>query len=80
MNETNEWINKGMYSIGIGTDLARCSFLNACAHSFIINKRMANLNKRILTLKADDSASSRHHSQGKVSKCCEDLISIVSKN
>ena len=35
-----------------------------------------NINKRILTLKADVSASSLHCSQGKVSKCCEDLISI----
>lgn len=65
-NETNEWISKEMHSIGIGTDLAQCSFLNASA--FIINERMANLNKRILTLKADVSASSLHHSQGKVSK------------
>ena len=31
-------------------------------------------------LTADVSASSLHHSQGKVSKCCEDLISIVSAN
>ena len=36
-----------------------------------------NINKRILALKADVSASSWHHSQGKVSKCCEDLIFIL---
>ena len=40
----------------------------------VIKHDFLNINKRILTLKANVSASSLHHSQGKVSKCCEDLI------
>ena len=40
----------------------------------VIKNDFLNINKRILTLEANVSASSLHHSQGKVSKCCEDLI------
>ena len=35
-----------------------------------------NINKRILALKANVLSSSWPHSQGEVSKCCKDLISI----
>ena len=37
-----------------------------------------NINKRILALKADVLASWWYYPQGKVSKCCEDMIPIVS--